>query len=204
MRALIIIFIILAIILICVHIPVRIRIYAKYENSEFVNDYEIKYGFITVKRRKKKDKSKSEEKPKPEKKTKSSPLETIKFIKQNIKEIKRLVTDVTGYATKKTIRFEKFHLYSRIGVSNAMHTALYYGTASAFLYNTIGAMERIIRMDNIEIDFQPDFTEPKIFIESESIIRTKIYNVSGLAWLILRRAIPILKKRGENKNGKSD
>ncbi len=208
MRALIVILIILAVIALLVHIPVRIRIYAKYENSKFTNDYEIKYGFLTVKRRKEKAK-----KPKSEKRTendgakkkdKPKPIAVIRFIKENIALIKRLITETVGYTTKKLIRFEKFSVKSYVGVDNAMYTALIYGNASAFLYNTVGLLERSVRMKNISIDFQPDFKEQKIFIEFESIIRTKIYNVFGLAWVALRHAMPLVKKRGDLNNGKSD
>ena len=56
MRALCVILIIIAFIALLLHIPVRIKVYAKYENREFINDYIIKYGFITIKKRKTKEK----------------------------------------------------------------------------------------------------------------------------------------------------
>ena len=49
MIALIVILVIIAIIAMLLFIPVRIKIYAKYENSKFVHDYKIKYGFVTLK-----------------------------------------------------------------------------------------------------------------------------------------------------------
>ena len=85
-----------------------------------------------------------------------------------------------------------------------MNTALSYGSASAFLYNSLGALEKQVKIKHMDIDFQPDFTQEKIFIEFTSIIRTKIYNVFGLAVLALHRAWPIIKKRGDIYNGKSD
>ena len=48
--------IIIAFIALLLHIPVRIKVYAKYENREFTNDYIVKYGFITIKKRKLKEK----------------------------------------------------------------------------------------------------------------------------------------------------
>ena len=204
MRALCVILIIIAFIALLLHIPVRIKVYAKYENREFINDYIIKYGFITIKKRKtkeKKDVPRKEEKA--DKKEKTSPLNTIKFIKENIDEIKCLVTDVVGYTTKKLIRFESFLLDACVGTDDAMNTALIYGGASAFIYNAVGVLERNVKMNGIRINFQPDFTESKIFIEFQCIIKTRIHNVLGWAFLALRRALPILKKRGEMKNGKS-
>ena len=205
MSALVVILIIIAILAMLLFIPVRIKIYAKYENSNFVHDYKIKYGFITVKKKSSKQagnkQKKRSDKPK---KDKTTPLAIIRFIKSNIESVKKLVADVTSYTTKKLIRFDKFKLNAVLGTDDAMNTGLTYGAASAFLYNTIGFIERKVTMKNISIDFQPDFTEPKIFIEFESIIRTKIYNVIGLAWIALLRAMPLLKKRGEINNGKSD
>lgn len=205
MTALVVILIAITIFAFLLHIPVRITIYAKYENSKLVHDYKIKYGFITVKKRShKKHKKKpetAEDKPKSDK---PSPLAIIRFIKSNIELVKRLIKDVAGYTTKKLVRFEKFNITAVLGTDDAMDTALIYGGASAFLYNTVGFMERKIRMKNIMIDFKPDFTEPKIFIEFQSIIRTKIYNVIGLVWITLLRAMPLVKKRGEINNGKSD
>lgn len=204
MIALIVLLIIIAIFALLLFIPVRIKIYAKYENSKFVHDYRIKYGFITVKKRAKKGGKKQPDKnPKP-KSDKPSPLAVIRFVKDNAELVKRFVTDVVGYTTKKLVRFDKFNATAVLGTDDAMDTALIYGGASAFLYNTVGFMERKIRMKNIMIDFKPDFTEPKIFIEFQSIIRTKIYNVIGLAWIALLRAMPLVKKRGEINNGKSD
>lgn len=205
MTALVVILIIIAIFALLLHIPVRIKVYAKYENSRLVSDYRIKYGFITAKKRsEKKEKKKTEKTEDKTKKDKPSPLLIIRFIKENIELVKRFINDVVGYTTKKLIKFEKFKLTAVFGTEDAMDTALIYGGASAFLYNTVGFMERKIRMKNIMIDFKPDFTEPKIFIELESIIRTKIYNVIGLAWVALLRAMPLVKKRGEINNGKSN
>ena len=205
MLAIIIILLIIALVILLSIIPIRIKLYAKYENSEFINAFKIKYGFITVKKRKEKSKNKDIKKgDKSEKKKKQSPKTVIKFIKENIKEIKRLITDVLGYTAKKAVKIEKFSLTAVSGTDDAMETALIYGTASAFLYNTVGVLEKQVKVKNIMIDYQPDFTEEKIFIDFTCIIKTKIKNIIGLALLAIRRAIPIVKKRGETKNGKSN
>ena len=199
MTAIIIILSIIAFIAVLINIPVRVKIYVKYNNSEFVNDYKIKYGFITIKKKKQKSHNETETDSAPKKKTKNKPSNIIRFIKTNIKDIKRLISDVLKYTSKKLIRIEMLSLKSQIGTDDAMNTALSYGSASAVLYNSLGVLEK-----QVKIDFQPDFTQEKIFIEFTSIIRTKIYNVFGLAVLALRRAWPIIKKRGEIYNGKSD
>lgn len=205
MIALIVILVIIAIIAMLLFVPVRIKIYAKYENSKFVHDYKIKYGFVTLKqKRKKKRDTKQETEKKQTDKKKMPVMSVIRFVKSNAELVKRLIRDVLGYTTKKLVCFEKFKLTATLGTDDAMDTALSYGGASAFLYNAVGFMERSIRMKNIAVDFKPDFTEPKIFIEFESIIKTKIYNVAGLAFIAIRRAMPLWKKRGEINNGKSD
>ena len=204
MTAIIIILSIIAFIAVLINIPVRVKIYVKYDNSGFVNDYKIKYGFITIKKKKQKSHNETETDSAPKKKTKNKPSNIIRFIKTNIKDIKRLITDVLKYTSKKLIRIEMLSLKSQIGTDDAMNTALSYGSASAFLYNSLGALEKQVKIKHMDIDFQPDFTQEKIFIEFTSIIRTKIYNVFGLAVLALRRAWPIIKKRGEIYNGKSD
>ena len=157
MIALIVILIAIAVFASLLFIPVRVRLYAKYANSSFVNDYRIKYGFLNVKKKQKK----SSEKPEPPDKK------------------------------EKAVRFEKFSISATLGTDDAMDTALIFGGTSAFLYNTIGFLERRVRLKNINIDFKPDFTEPKIFIEFESIIKTKIYNVIGLAFVAIKRGLPL-------------
>ena len=204
MTAIIIILSIIAFIAVLINIPVRVKIYAKYDNSEFVNDYKIKYGFITIKKKKQKSHNETETDSAPKKKTKSKPSNIIRFIKTNIKDIKRLISDVLKYTSKKLVTIEMLSLKSHIGTDDAMNTALSYGSASAVLYNSLGALEKQVKIKHMDIDFQPDFTQEKIFIEFTSIIRTKIYNVFGLAVLALSRAWPIIKKRGEIYDGKSD
>ena len=204
MTAIIIILSIIAFIAVLINIPVRVKIYVKYDNSGFVNDYKIKYGFITIKKKKQKSHNETETDSAPKKKTKNKPSNIIRFIKTNIKDIKRLISDVLKYTSKKLVRIEMLSLKSQIGTDDAMNTALSYGSASAFLYNSLGALEKQVKIKHMDIDFQPDFTQEKIFIEFTSIIRTKIYNVFGLAVLALSRAWPIIKKRGEIYNGKSD
>lgn len=204
MTAIIIILSIIAFIAVLINIPVRVKIYVKYDNSEFVNDYKIKYGFITIKKKKQKSHNETETDSAPKKKTKNKPSNIIRFIKTNIKDIKRLISDVLKYTSKKLVIIEMLSLKSHIGTDDAMNTALSYGSASAVLYNSLGVLEKQVKIKHIDIDFQPDFTQEKIFIEFTSIIRTKIYNVFGLAVLALSRAWPIIKKRGEIYNGKSD
>lgn len=204
MKVLIIILSILLLFAVALLIPVRIKIYFRYEGNSFSYDFKLKYGFITVKSPKKKKKEKGE-KIKSKKKSEKKTLRiTFSYLKTNAKAIKRLIKDTAGYAVKKLIVFQAFKLKAVIGTDDAMNTALLYGASSAFLYNTVGVMDKKIKMKNIDIDFKTDFCDEKIFVEFESIIKTKIYNVLGLALLVLGRALPLLKKRGEKNNGKSD
>ena len=85
-----------------------------------------------------------------------------------------------------------------------MHTALIFGSASAVLYNSLGLLDKAITVKNIKVDFKPDFNDTKIFIELESIIKTRIYNIAALGVIALVRALPLIRKRGDFYNGKSD
>ncbi len=205
MLPIIIILLIIALFIILSHIPIRLTVYAKYENNKFTNDFKIKYGFITVaKRKQKSNKPKKKPDDTAEKKKKTSPKTTVKFIRENISDIKRLICDVLRYATKKALEIEKLSITAVSGTDDAMDTALIYGASSAFLYNTMGVLEKQIKTKNIAIDYQPDFTDEKIFIEFTCIIKTKIKHCVGLAFLALRRVMPIMRKRGEKHNGKPD
>ena len=85
-----------------------------------------------------------------------------------------------------------------------MHTALIFGSVSAVLYNSLGLLDKAITVKNIKVDFKPDFNDTKIFIELESIIKTRIYNIAALGVIALVRALPLIRKRGDFYNGKSD
>lgn len=211
MAALVVILIILSVIALIGFIPLRMRVYIKYENREMTKTYVIKYGFLKIidsNKRKRKSKSKNKIKDDDNKsdkpKNKKSPSDVIAFAKNNSEHIKRLVNDVVKYIAKKLVRVEKLRIDARIGTDDAMNTALIYGASSAFLYNTIGVMDKHTKILGIDIKYTPNFNEPEIFVEFESIIKTKLHNVFMLALIALLRVWPIIKKRGDLKNGKSD
>lgn len=209
MRALIVILAIIAIIAALTFIPVRLKVYALYQNSELDYNFKLKYGFVTIKNSKKTGVSPKHEKKDKKKdgdvnKNKPGVKNTIKFLRSNSRRIKKLVNSVVSYVTKHCIKIEKLVLNGVLGTDDAMNTAMLYGGASAFLYNSAGLLDKAIPIKGIAIDFKPDFTQQKIFVEFESIIKTRIYNIAVLAIIGVVRALPLIRKRGDLKNGKSN
>lgn len=211
MRALIVIFLILALIALISVIPIRMGVYVQYGCDGLKKEWNLRFGFITLKPKKiAKHTSAKPHKHKVKKETekaeKKSPSVTnvIKFIRDNKSYVKKLIISVTDYIVSRGVAIEKFRLKSDIGTGDAMNTALVYGSASAVLYNTLGLLDKCINIKNINVEFKPDFNESKIFIDFESIIKTRIYNVVALAVIAFIRLIPLIRKRGDLTNGKSD
>ncbi len=207
MRTVIIILAVIFAIAIFLFVPVRVKAYLVYQNSAFKHGYQIKYGFITLKKKKdtkKKKPDKSQVRPEDNTKQKPNPMQVIKFFISNKSDVKTLITKVINYTSKRAIRIEKLSIDAKIGTDDAMQTALIYGGFSAFLYSALAGLDRCIRTRGISVDSSPDFTNPQIFIKIESIIKTTSYNIFAIAVIAIFHALPLLKKRGELKNGKSD
>lgn len=212
MQVLITILIILAVLVIVAFIPVRIKLYVRYENKEVQSRYKIQYGIITIKKTSdkvsakhtKKEKCKKDEIQNEGKKRKTSVRAVIRFIKENAEQIKKLVFSVLDYASKRFMRIERLKLNAIIGTEDAMQTALAYGSSSAFLYNVLGVLDKTIRLDSTRVDYKPDFNEAQIFIDFECIIKIRIHSIFTLAAIFLKGAFPLYRKRGDLANGKSD
>ena len=210
MSALIVILVIIAFIALLACIPIRFNVCVLYSHKKFDCTYRIKYGFITIKNSNKQKKPKerkengTEQKDKIKSKDKISVKDTIRFCKDNSQKIKKLISSVVSYLTRHCIKIEKFGFKGEIGTDDAMHTALIFGSASAVLYNSLGLLDKAITVKNIKVDFKPDFNDTKIFIELESIIKTRIYNIAALGVIAFVRALPLIRKRGDFYNGKSD
>ena len=207
MRTVIIVLAVISLLAVFLFVPVRVKVYLQYENSALRHGYIIKYGPLTLKNSEDKKRKKPEKthdkmggKPKP----KNNPVKMIKFLTSNIADIKRLVTSVARYITKRAARIEKLSIDAKLGTDDAMQTGLIYGGFSAFLYSILSGLDRCTKMRGVSVNSEPDFTKPQIFIKIESIIKTTAYNIVAIAVLALFGAMPLLKKRGELKNGKSD
>lgn len=206
MSVLAVIIIILAVFAVILLIPVRVNLFFVLENRGVFNDYELKYGLIRIKnRRKRKKKAKSSDKPGyDETKKDISALELLKFLKDNVKRIKDLVLSLVKYGTKKLIRIERISIKAELGSDDAMQTALLYGATSAFLYEALGILDKCVATDGIRVDYKPVFGNAEIFVELKCIIKTSLYKVICFAAIGFIKAIPLIKKRGDLKNGKSD
>ncbi len=198
--------IIVAILVVILLIPINLRVFIKFEDKVLGNSLILKYGFITLMNT---DKKKPKEKP--HKETKEATAESkpkkdkkplIKKLWQRRTYVKKLIISVVGYITKHLIKIKKLRIKGELGLSDAAATGVVYGTSSAFMYNLIGAVDKVIKVEGIDIDYKPDFNNEVIFIEFESIIRTNIYHILALGIIALVRVIPIIRK--EKNNGKPD
>ncbi len=198
--------IIVAVLCLLLLIPINVRVYLKLQDKELGNNIIIKYGFITIINS---DKKKPKEKPQKETKEETAEDKPSKDKKPLLQKlwrrrgyVKKLIVSVVSYITKHLIKIKKLHIEGVLGMSDAAATGVVYGITSAFMYNLIGAVDKVIKIEGIDIDYKPDFQTQVIFIEFESIIRTNIYHILALGSIALVRAIPIIRK--EKNNGKPD
>lgn len=198
--------IIVAVLVLLLFIPVNLKVYLKLQDRELGKTIVLKYGLLRVfnsDRKKTGDNPQKETKEKvTEEKTKKDNKPLIKRLWQRRAYVKKLVISVVSYITKHLIKIKKLHIKGVLGMGDAAHTGIVYGTTSGLLYNLIGAVDKVIKIDGTNIDYKPDFENELIFIELESIIRTNIYHILALGVIALVRLIPIIRK--EKNNGKSD
>ena len=226
--------IIIAVFTIISLIPISFGVLFRLNEGE--NDIEItlKYGFIQIRLPEKKEKPAKPDKPdkpkkqeQPQKKEKSGPDvgKLVSFAWDERAKIKRMIAALLGYVLKHMIKIKLLRIRLVMGFDDAMQTALIYGAANAFVFNTVGLMDRHMRLGKHSISLKPAFNEPHIFTEDEAIITTCIFNALALAVIALRYAVPIYldfrrcvckanskkdirrEQKAEwrkNKNGKSD
>lgn len=212
MLALLIIAIILAVMIFLSLIPIRLNLYFRYNNGA-THSLSLRYGFIRInlprgdkKKEEKPQLNEAEAKPK-EKRNQAAPKpgEIIAFVFDNRAAIKKMIYSVLGYMFKRAIKINKLKIKLVTGVEDAMQTALIFGAESAFIFNTIGALDKLMRIDKHSIDLKPAFNNPHIFAETEDELSTNIFNVLAIAVIALRHAIPLyFRFRKEFKNGKSN
>lgn len=202
MRALIIIAVIAAMIALLLLIPIKCRVYFRYDD-EAETSFELFYGFIRIrlpepKEKPEKDKKKEEKEDKPEKeekpKKKPDPNKLISLAWDNRDGIKRLIYAVLGYIFKHLIKINRLKIKLVIGVDDAMQTALIFGAASAFIFNVVGVMDKTMRLARHSTDLKPAFNDPHIFTEDEAVISTSIYHIIAVAVIALRYAVPLYMK----------
>ncbi len=199
--------IIVAIFIAILLIPISVRVFIKFEDKALGNSIVVKYWFITLidtdkKKPKEKPQKETKEEPATESNEKKDKKPLIKKLWQRRSYVKKLIISVVGYITKHLIKIKKLRIKGMLGLSDAAATGVVYGGTSAFMYNLIGAVDKVIKVQGVDIDYKPDFNNEVIFIEFESIIRTNIYHILALGIIALVRAIPIIRK--EKNNGKPD
>ncbi len=197
MTAVIILAVIAALVLLVFLIPVSASVYVSYNNSDISKELYLKILGIRL-RRTKKDRRKGEEsgggEPEPEKENGPSSEELIAFVRENLTDIKELIYAVLGYMFRHLIKIRLLSLRTVIGTDDAMETAMLYGAEAAFVYNVVGVMDRHMRLKEHRVDLKPDFNDPNIFIEFETIISTNIYHLAVLGIIAIRKGLPLYRK----------
>lgn len=213
--------IIAAVIALLLLTPIRLRFWLTY-NNEAEGGLSLKYGFIPLFSKDIPDEGGGEDKPeakKPEKDKKDgtepgakkekkqiSPMEILGFAKRNMTAIKRLIGAVLKFVLTRSIKLDRLRLRLVMGVDDAMNTAMIFGAASALVFNTVGLIDRHMRLGSHSINIKPAFNEPHIFADIETVVSTCIFNLLAIVAIALWHAAPIAWRFRKEiiKNGKSD
>lgn len=199
---------IIATILICVlFISVKFEIYVYYNTDKFVNELKLKYGFIEIyplQNKKKRTDVKSDEKE-PDNISSDKIIQTVLMMRNHSSQIKELIYSILGYLFKHSITIKKLRINMKLGLEDAMETALFYGAVCAFVYNTVGVTEHYMKLKDHNILITPIFNRNNIFVEFENILSTNIFHATVILFILAKRVIPILNKiKRRNENGKSN
>lgn len=201
MKALLISAIVIFLILFIIFIPIRLYVRVCYNNDGFGASYRIFYGFIRIKKSKTNeddDEADPDIKSAKEKKKgnakKKSVLSVIRFIKNNVPAIKKLIYNLLGYMFKHGVKINKIDIKLVLGTEDAMFTALSYGGISAFVYNTVAVMDRHMMLKKHKIELKPDFNNPHILTDDTAIISTNIFNITVLMFILIRDGLPLWRK----------
>lgn len=212
MVALIIIAIIAAVLLLIMLLPVRLRIYLIYDGNGFGKRIQLNFAFIRLLPKKVKrvidvearEKEKEDKKPEKPKTNKINKNDIFLIVKENVGEIKELIYSVLNYCFKRFIKIKRLNTRLEIGFDDAMQTALVFGAVAGFVYNVVGVADRRLRLVSHGEDLKPDFNNPHIFAEFESILSTNIFHAVAVLGIIARHGVPIwlksrrtVKKKGE-------
>ena len=203
-------FIILAVLILILMLPVRGRIYIKYVNDDLTTISELYLWFVKIPlRRKKKTESgrkDNTEEEEPDENSGGGVWRAAYKILSNLDDIKRFVKRIISYVSKHLVKIKKLMFRAELGVDDAMYTALLYGAVSAVVYGFAGAADEYMRLSEHDIELKADFDNPHIYAELETIISTNILHIIIITMIAARHAVPIWlrNRKKENNNGESD
>lgn len=200
MTVLIVLAVIAVILAVILLIPISCRFYFRY-NNELEEELSISCGFLRLNilppPDKPEEENKAEQNKKPEKTSgtkKLSSKEFVSFVRAEFGSIKEMIYAVLGYMFKRAVKIKKLNIKFVLGLEDAMQTALVFGTASAFIYNVLGVIDKKMRLGRHREEIKPAFNNPHIFAELETIINTCILNILITAVIGLYHALPIYKR----------
>lgn len=203
-------FIILAVLILILMLPVRGRIYIKYVNDDLTTISELYLWFVKIPlRRKKKTESgrkDNTEEEEPDENSGGGVWRAAYKILSNLDDIKRFVKRIISYVSKHLVKIKKLMFRAELGVDDAMYTALLYGAVSAVVYGFAGVADEYMRLSEHDIELKADFDNPHIYAELETIISTNILHIIIITMIAARHAVPIWlrNRKKENNNGESD
>ena len=194
-----------------VPIKAKISFAANDENNEIT----LRYGFLRFKLYPKNSDKQNEEKPKKDKKDKEEKPKKKTDIKAVLKaaweirdDIKREISKIIYYVSCRAIAFEELSVSARIGLDDAMNTAIVSGYANAFAYGAIGLLDRFSKLKTWRASIEPDFETSKIQVGFFGIISTNIAHIITLLIKLIRSYMKINSKltkiRKESVEDESD
>lgn len=192
--------IIIAVIGLIAVIPIRVK--ASFAVKDENNSVILKYGFLKFKlypasekpkhekSKKKKEKAESFE----DKKDKPKINISIKAVWEIREDIKKEVSKLLYHVVNHTITLNELNISSRIGLDDAMHTAIVSGWINAGVYNVIGILDRFARLKKWHASIEPDFENQTVKIGIRCVISANIAKIVMLLIKVMRSYLKLSKK----------
>lgn len=188
--------VIIAVIALCLHIPLLFEfIYGagKYENetSVYLHIWKIKIALYPKKKKsKKKKKKKQEEKKEKEKDENSGKLsgfrDKINKVHDGYNLLKDDIFKLLDYLVRKGAIFRKINLFAEFGFEDATSTGIGYGIINGIVYNVLGVLHRLFTINDWKIDLIPDFNNQKTDIRFECILKTHSAHIIKMIGSIIK------------------
>lgn len=192
--------IIIAVIGLIAVIPIRVK--ASFAVKDENNSVILKYGFLKFKlypaAKKSKHAKKKKKSGKPEdaeeEKDKQGLNVSVKAVWELREDIKREVSKILYHIIHSTITLNELSVSSRIGLDDAMYTALVSGWLNAGVYSVIGLLDRFARLKKWNASIEPDFENQTVKIGIYCVISANIAKIITLLIKVMRSYLKLSKK----------
>lgn len=192
--------IIIAVIGLIAVIPIRVK--ASFAVKDENNSVILKYGFLKFKLYPEAKKPKHEKKKKKsgkseggeEEKNKQGLNVSVKAVWELREDIKKEVSKILYHVIHRTITLNELSVSSRIGLDDAMYTALVSGWLNAGVYSVIGLLDRFARLKKWRASIEPDFENQTVKIGIYCVISANIAKIITLLIKVMRSYLKLSKK----------